>query len=102
MKELSTFVENEIHIENKTIFIYQQKYANRILKEFKKIHNYRKDLFCQKWLKIRRKPDEQLKASTTEITKFQQHIDSLLYLILKTRLELIFTIIKLNRFLKNP
>lgn len=99
---ISIFLGNEITIKNKYLYINQSKYIERLLIKFNILNNIK-----FKSIKILKEPEIKLKKnnidiSSIDINKFQKEIGSLLYLILKTRLNIIYQTIYLSRFINNP
>jgi len=99
--EISTFLGNEIEINrtNKSIYIHQRKYTNKILSTYKKYGSKPVSTPYEAGIRLKKATTQ---ASKEEIKDFQQQIGSLLYLSLKTRPDLAFAISKCSRFMSNP
>ena len=98
---VSTFLGNEIEINRvkKTLFIHQTKYCKAILERFNKANLKGAEIPVNLALKLKKSA---VQASIQEIRAYQQEVGSILYLGLKTRLDICFSIIKNSRYSSNP
>ena len=98
-----TFLGNDINIDykNKRLYINQTAYTNKLLDKFDiNISKYKPVLIPGiPGLKLRKNNE---KASQEEITEFQKQIGSLLYLALKTRPDIAYSVIYCFRYSSNP
>jgi hypothetical protein len=101
MGEISTFLGSEFVIDRKkrTLQIHQKKYTHHILELFNKLHQRGVTTPYQAGVKLTK---NKLQASQEEITDFQRQVGSLLYLALKTRPDITFSVIKCSRYMTNP
>ena len=101
MGELSTFLGSEFVINRKdrTIQIHQKKYTHHILDLYDKQELRGVTMLYQPGVKLTK---SKLQASQEKITDFQRQIGSLLYLALKTRPDIMFSVIKCSRYMTNP
>jgi hypothetical protein len=101
MGPISTFLGNEIVIDrvNKTLFIHQTKYTIKILEKFNKLNLKGVDIPFNPAAKLKKATQQ---ASIQEIRAYQQEVGSVLYLGLKTRPDLCFSVIKNSRYASNP
>ena len=98
--DLHSFLGCKITINNsnKTVNISQIKYTKALLNKFGK--RYPKvNIPALPGIKLRKSTKQ---ASKLEIHDFQSQIGGLLYLALKTRPDIAFSVIKLNRYITNP
>ena len=101
MGEISTFLGSEFEIdrENRSIQIHQRKYTHHILEMYNKLQQRGVTTPYQAGVKLTK---SKLQASQEEITDYQRQIGSLLYLALKTRPDITFSVIKCSRYMTNP
>ena len=101
MGEISTFLGSEFEIDrkNRTIRIHQKKYTHHILDLYNKQQTRGVTTPYQPGVKLIK---NKLQASQDEITDYQRQIGSLLYLALKTRPDITFSVIKCSRYMTNP
>jgi len=92
-------VEIDYNPKDRSIKLYQTKYINKMLKRF----NMEDSNPCYTPMdnKIKLEPNK-LEANIEEIKWYQAAIGSLLFLMLATRLDLAYSIIKLARYASNP
>ena len=98
---VTTFLGNDIIVDysKKLLYINQTKYIEKILNKF--------SIYNEKPIKIPGEPGARLrknqtKASPNDINQYQKEIGSLLYLALKTRVDITFPIIYCSRYMNNP
>ena len=99
--EISTFLGYKISINRatKTLYIHQTKYTRYILNKYNKKNTRGYDTPFEAGIKLTTSP---LQASQSEIQSFQRQIGALLYLSLKTRLDIAFAVAKCSRYMSNP
>jgi len=99
LKEIKDYLRVNIKQTKDYININQNDYINKMLNKFELNNIYIKNTPMDSNIKL----DPNLnKASQSDITKFQRLIGSLLYLMLCTRPDIAFPVIKLARFANNP
>ncbi|CAL3964919.1 unnamed protein product [Diplocarpon coronariae] len=81
------------------IKLYQEAYITKLLTRFDILASKPKNIPIEPKIKLEPNPN---KATSSEITRFQQIIGSLLFLTLATRPDISYAVIKLARFASNP
>jgi hypothetical protein len=99
LKEIKDYLKVNIKQTSNFININQKDYINKILKKFELENIYTKNILIDSNIKLESNSN---KTSQSEITKFQKLISSLLYLMLCTRPDIAYLVIKLARFASNP
>ncbi|CAL3969519.1 unnamed protein product [Diplocarpon coronariae] len=79
--------------------LYQEAYITKLLTRFDMLAGKPKNIPIEPKIKLEPNPN---KATSSEITRFQQIIGSLLFLTLATRPDISYAVIKLARFASNP
>ena len=99
--KISTFLGCKITINKatKTLYIHQTKYICHILNKYNKENTRGYDTPFKASIKLTTSP---LQASQSKIQSFQRQIDALLYLSLKTRIDIAFAVAKYSRYISNP
>ena len=102
--QLTTFLGNNIQTDyiNKKIYIDQNSYTKKLLNKFNIYNNNKyipKSIPGAPGIKLKRNTTQ---ASETDIKDYQQQIGSLLYLALKTRPDINYTVNNCARFMSNP
>ncbi|KAF3805731.1 hypothetical protein GCG54_00005093, partial [Colletotrichum gloeosporioides] len=99
--EPSTFLGYEFEIDrpNKSFFMHQTKYTQKILNKYNKININPSITPMRDNIKLY---INKYYASKEEILQFQQQIGALLYLALKTRFDIALAVIILSRYTTNP
>jgi hypothetical protein len=101
---VSSFLGNDISInrDNKTIHITQKGYIQKLLNRYgiTKDNGYNPSLLPgTPGLKLQK---SDIQASSPSIKDYQQQIGSLLYLALKTRVDITYNVCRLARYMANP
>lgn len=101
MGEISTFLGCEITIKRdiKALYITQNKYTQEILNKYNKRDTKGYDTPYESGVKLRSSTTQ---ASQEEIKDYQRQIGALLYLSLKTRPDIAFSVAKCSRYMSNP
>ncbi|CAL3971562.1 unnamed protein product [Diplocarpon coronariae] len=89
----------EYNQEKGYIKLYQEAYITKLLTRFDMLAGKPKYIPIEPKIKLEPNPN---KATSSEITRFQQIIGSLLFLTLATRPDISYAVIKLARFASNP
>jgi hypothetical protein len=102
--QITTFLGNDITIDYKAkkLYISQIKYIDKLLTKFNIYNNntYKnKDIPGEPGIKLSKNITI---ASNTDIKQYQKEIGSLLYLALKTRPDIAFSVSNCARFMSNP
>ena len=95
------FLGNEITIDykNKKLYISQIKYIEKLLTKFSIYNKKPVKILGDPGIKLRKNTS---KASDQDINQYQKEIGSLLYLALKTRVDIAFLVIYYARYMSNP
>jgi hypothetical protein len=101
---VATFLGNDISInyDKKSLYIHQTRYTNKLLSKFNitNNNNYKPSLTPgTPGIKLRKNTEQ---ASNKDINNYQKQIGSLLFLALKTRLDIAYNVCYCARFMSNP
>lgn len=99
--DITTFlgINFEVDYTTKTISLSQNNYIDKILNKYNKVNLIPSKTPIDIGVKLEKNLD---KALDIDITAYQQEIGAILYLAIKTRADIAYTINRLARFMANP